>query len=296
MSSLLAGLHIAVIGGDEREKVLVNQLVNMGAMINVVGLPIEETNEIKVYSEIVDAVKDIQGIILPMPGTDQQGIIRAVFAKQPLVLNEDIFKELPRGIPILVGAAKPYLKELASRYQSKLIEIADRDDIAILNSIPSAEGAIQTAMEETDITIHGSHSIVLGYGRCGVSLARMLAGIGAKTYVAARKPKDIARIYEQGYTPVTYNELKEYISSMDIIFNTVPQLVLTRSLLRLIKPGTVIIDIASPPGGVDFAAAREFGVKAILAPGLPGKVAPKTAGLILAKALPDILLREINGC
>ncbi len=75
------------------------------------------------------------------------------------------------------------------------------DDVAILNAIPSAEGAIQIAMEQLPITIHGSKSFVLGFGRLGKTLARMLAGIGAITTVAARKSADLARIYETGLSP-----------------------------------------------------------------------------------------------
>jgi len=75
----------------------------------------------------------------------------------------------------------------------QLIETANLDELAILNSIPSAEGAIQMAMDATKITIHGSASFVLGLGRFGTTLARMLHGIGAQVTGVARKPSDLAR-------------------------------------------------------------------------------------------------------
>jgi dipicolinate synthase subunit A len=295
MSSRLAGLKIAVLGGDDREKVIVKELAKLDILVQTLGIPVEEQLGIKNCKNILEAVQGVDAVVLPMPGTDQFGIVSSVYASEPIVLNEEVFKVLPSKTPILVGVAKPYLKEITTRYQCRLIELAELDEIAIYNSIPSSEGAIQLAMAETDITIHGSNSLVIGFGRCGVTLTKMLKGIGANTYVTARKPKDLARIYEQGYNPISYNELKEFLPKMDIIFNTVPQLILTRPLIKQCHAETVIVDIASAPGGVDFASCKEMGLKAILAPGLPGKVAPKTAGLILAKAIPELLLKCLKG-
>jgi dipicolinate synthase subunit A len=149
-------------------------------------------------------------------------------------------------------------------------------------------------MEATDITIWGSTSFVLGFGRTGITLARMLKGIGAKTYVAARKPSDLVRIEEQGYIPVEFKKLAQEISKADFIFNTAPALVLPREILKLAKKTVYILDLASAPGGVDFDAAKELELTAVLAPGLPGKVAPKTAGEILARKVPELVWKALQ--
>ena len=62
-----------------------------------------------------------------------------------------------------------------------------------------------------------------------------------------------------------------------------------REELEDLKPGCLVIDLASAPGGVDFAAAEELGVKAIQALSLPGKVAPVTAALAIKAAIYNIL-------
>jgi dipicolinate synthase subunit A len=54
----------------------------------------------------------------------------------------------------------------------------------------------------------------------------------------------------------------------------------------------LIVDLATQPGGTDFEAANTYGLKAILAPGLPGKVAPTFAGKILADVVPKLLIKE----
>jgi dipicolinate synthase subunit A len=148
-------------------------------------------------------------------------------------------------------------------------------------------------MEQLPITIHGSQSFVLGFGRLGMTLARMLAAIGATTTVVARKSADLARIYELGYRPVKFDELQDYLQEAEIIFNTVPQLVLDEKMLPLIRKDALIVDLGAYPGGTDFKTAQELGIAALTAPGLPGKVAPTTGGRILARIIPPLILREL---
>ncbi|PKM41738.1 MAG: dipicolinic acid synthetase subunit A [Firmicutes bacterium HGW-Firmicutes-8] len=294
MSSVLTGVIIAVLGGDDRQLVLIPELVRLGADIKVAGISkLAGDKDVQCFYQVEEAVRDARFVILPMAGIDEKGFIGCVYGVQPLLLDNEKMLSLRDDCVIITGVARPLLKELVAQRRLKLVELNKIDELAVLNSIPSAEGAIQMAMEATDCTIHGSNSIVLGLGRCGLTLARMLAGMGAKVSVAARKPKDLARIREMGMEPLTFEQLPGYVGKADIVFNTVPQLVLGRKLLEQANPGVYICDIASAPGGVDFEAAGELGIKADLAPSLPGRVAPRTAGLILAKVIPDIITGEL---
>lgn len=295
MSFKLDKVSIAVVGGDNREVYLVPELLKLGAFIKVIGLPeMGQHSRLKYCSSLNEAVQDVRFILLPMPGIDDKGQVRALYADEPLVLDEDIMKGVSSNAIVFTGVARHRLKELVEFRGIKLIELADMDEVATLNSIPSAEGAIQIAMEESPITIHNSRSMVLGFGRTGKTLARVLAAMGAKVSVAARKPGDLARIYEMGFEPLTYQQLAQNLAATDVVYNTVPSMVLPKEVLQAANPELLIIDLASAPGGTDFAAAKEIGIKAILAPGLPGKVAPKTAGHILAKVIPKLILQELG--
>lgn len=139
-------------------------------------------------------------------------------------------------------------------------------------AIPTAEGAIEIAMSETPITLHLSRCLVLGYGRIGKILSKMLAGIGAKVTVEARKFADLALIEGHGYEAIHMNDLKENIGGFDVIFNTIPSMVLDEDTLKKIRKDTLVIDLASKPGGVDFEAAKQLGIRVIWALSLPGKV------------------------
>ncbi|HHW13536.1 MAG TPA: dipicolinate synthase subunit DpsA, partial [Firmicutes bacterium] len=197
--------------------------------------------------------------------------------------------------PLLIGFACQKVRDLAARLGLRLVELGDLDEIAILNSIPTAEGALQLAFQELPITIHGSTCFVLGFGRCGLTLGRDLRALGARTVVFARDPAQRARAEEMGLIPKPLADLAELAGEADCVFNTVPALVLTRRELSAMRKEAVVFDLASPPGGTDFAAAEELGIKAILAPGLPGKVAPVTAGRILARTVPDLIARLLGG-
>jgi dipicolinate synthase subunit A len=291
----LRNCRIAVLGGDARSLFYIPALLSAGAKVRAVGfekavglVPCE-------LSELPDALLWANVLILPMAGTAADGTISTQFSDHRFVLNAQNGSLVRPHTLVLTGVARGGLRELAVKLNWRLVEIVDMDDLAILNSIPSAEGALQMAMEASDITIHHSNSWVLGFGRCGTTIARDLAGLGARVTVAARKAEDLARIQVCGYQAVPFNELALLINRADFVFNTVPAQVLGESILQLTKAEVVIIDIASVPGGVDFAAAERLGRKALLAPSLPGRVAPRTAGRILGDLLPDIIKQNLDG-
>ena len=144
-------------------------------------------------------------------------------------------------------------------------------------------------MEMTDITMHGANVLVLGYGRVAKILADKLKGLNANVFCAARKQKDLAHIKALGYNVVDINNMLDVIAKMDIIFNTVPTMILGEKKLIKLNKDTVIIDLASAPGGVDFKVAEDLGIKAYLELALPSKVAPKSSASYLKDAIDSVI-------
>jgi dipicolinate synthase subunit A len=202
-------------------------------------------------------------------------------------------KAFPKHAIIFTGLARPYLKKLCAKYDLSFVELMQRDDVAIYNSIPTVEGAIMMAIQNTNITIHNSNTLVLGLGRVGITLARTLQAIGAQVKVGISDSSDYARAFEMGVTPFYLHELEEYAEEAELIFNTIPAQILTASVLARVRHDAVMIDIASKPGGIDYQYAEKRGLKAILCPSLPGIVAPKTAGRILATTIRQLMMEEI---
>ena len=163
------------------------------------------------------------------------------------------------------------------------------EDVAILNAIPTAEGAISVAMEMSDITLHGSNVLVLGFGKIGKVLSKMLLGIGANVYCEARNKKDLALIKALGYNSIDLRDLDKYLPKFDYVFNTIPYLILDEIRLARLKKDVYLIDLASKPGGIDFDYAKSNGMNVTHALALPSKVAPKTAALYFKQKIEYII-------
>ena len=116
----------------------------------------------------------------------------------------------------------------------------------------------------------------------------MLNAIGAKVTVSARKPEDLAWINLLGYESILTSELAAR-DNFDIIFNTIPELIFDAQALAKTAQQSIIIDLASLPGGVDFEAAERLKIKAIRALALPGKVAPKASGEIIKNTIYNMI-------
>ncbi|MFC7442758.1 dipicolinate synthase subunit DpsA [Laceyella putida] len=288
---MLTSKHVVFLGGDARQLEVIKSCIQMNARVSLIGYdnlqsPLSGASLKELTTEVLSKA-DV--LVLPIVGTDEQGNVSSVFTSKTLVLTEEHLASLPKHCIVFVGIAKPHLKELCERYEIELIELMERDDVAIYNSIPTVEGALMMAIQNTDITIHGSVCLVLGMGRCGLSLARTLHAIGAKVKVGVRGSAHQARAFEMGLTAFDTAELNLHVKEADLIFNTIPAPVITSKVLSHCPHDVVIIDLASKPGGVDYAFAEKRGIKAILAPSLPGIVAPKTAGQILARTITQLL-------
>lgn len=292
---MLTGIHATFIGGDARQLEVIKKFIELDASVTLIGFDNLESNFTgAVKKELsVDVLQETDSLILPIVGTDDEGYVESIFCSKQVQLTTKHFESMNPQLTIYTGMAKSFLKDNCQKHNLQLVEILDRDDVAIYNSIPTVEGALMLAIQNTDITIHGSTCMVLGLGRVGMSMARALHALGAHVRVGARKPEHLARIYEMGLSPFELVDLSEQVDDLDIIYNTIPRLIITAQIIARMPQHALIIDLASKPGGTDFRYAEKRGIKALLAPGLPGIVAPKTAGQIIAKTLSRLVSEQM---
>ena len=224
---------IGILGGDLRISKLTKMLINDGHSVEV----------------------DIENADI---------IIAGVPLKEDIVKLEEVFNKISGKI-FVAGKISKEIYELADKNNVKVIDVLEDEEVVVLNTIPTAEGALQVAMEEGEITLHGSNCLVIGYGRIGKILSKMLCGIGANISVAARKKEDLATIEAIGYNKIDIGVLNNELEKYDFIFNTAPAMVIDKDRIDILKKECVIIDLASAPGGVDFEVAKEKKIKAILA-------------------------------
>ena len=288
---MLTDMQIAIIGGDARQLEVIRKLTELDAKLSLIGFEQLDHAFTGANKEKIDEVDFslIDAIILPVSGTTPDGHVDTIFSNEKVKLLEEMVMKTPKHCTIFSGITNPYLNNLINITKRHHVLLFSRDDVAIYNSIPTVEGTIMMAIQHTDITIHGSNVVVLGLGRVGMSVARTFHLLGSKVKVGARKPEHIARITEMGLSPFHLDELTNYVSDTDILINTIPHLIVTAKVIAKMPVQTLIIDLASKPGGTDFRYAEKRGIKALLAPSLPGIVAPKTAGTILANVLSNLL-------
>lgn len=279
----------SVIGGDLRSIKLANLLAAEGNEVNIYGFKNADFEiGIEESIDLDKAIRESDVIIGPIPCSVDNETLNAPFYKGRIYIN-DVFKKMSKNQVFVAGRLSEKIVQLAQVYNVYSADLLEREEMAVLNAIPTAEGAIQIAMEEMPITIHGSNVLIMGYGRIGKVLARMLDALGGNVYVEARKYSDIAWIRSCSYKPVFLNDLSKYIQEMDMIINTIPHIVLNDEMLKKVKKDSLIIDLASKPGGVDFEKAKELGVKTIWALSLPGKVAPITAAEFIRDTVNNII-------
>lgn len=278
-----------VIGGDLRSVKLAELISEDMNTVNIYGYKNSGFEMSLAENEDLQAAVDDSDIVIgPLPCSNDNETLFAPFHPQKIYINE-IFKIMKKSQLFIAGRISDKISHMAEAYNVYAIDILEREEMAVLNAIPTAEGAIQIAMEETPMTLHDSKVMVLGFGRIGKILSNRLHGLGAKVFVEARKYQDIAWIKSYGYKPVYINELGDYLGKMDVIFNTIPHKILDASLLDRLNLETLIIDLASKPGGVDFDRAKALGIKVIWALSLPGKVAPVTAAKFIKETVYNII-------
>ncbi|SDB89116.1 dipicolinate synthase subunit A [Pelagirhabdus alkalitolerans] len=289
-------IHLAIIGGDERNAELIDTLINKDYyQLYLIGYDDYQSEFDRVTHMSLDQLENqyLDFILLPINGVSKDGGVKAVYAKETISLSPEWFEKTGKSTIILTGIMTDYLTEQVQRNNINCLEIMSRNDVAIKNAVPTAEGTVQLALETMDRTIHGAKTIVLGFGRVGYTVAHTFNQLHADVRVGVRKTEDIARAETINLEGFHLNQLDEAIQNCDLLINTIPALIITRDHLKKLNKNCLIIDLASKPGGVDFKAATEENLRAIHALGLPAKVAPKTAGQILAYTI-DQMIRESN--
>lgn len=283
-------IKIGTIGGDLRQLVCAKELAEKGFESAVFGFQDYKGSfgEATRCISMEDAITGSNAIILPLPASTNGTSLNAPFLNYDIPL-EDLFASLKKDQLVFAGHVCDKTKALAEKHKLRLIDYYEREELQVLNAVPTVEGAIAIAINETPFTIHNAECLVLGYGRVGKVLCRTLSVLGAKVYAAARKYADFAWIKANGYQPIHIDDIANLAPKCDIIFNTIPMLVLGKELLHKIESRTLIIDLASKPGGVDFDTAKDLGLNVIWALSLPGKTAPLTSGKIMSESILNIL-------
>ena len=283
--------NFSVIGGDLRIIKLAKMLAEDGNKIYTFGVEnaeeLKENKNIVMCNKLQEAVKNSEIIIGPIPFSSNGKDINAPFSDNNISIRE--LMHVINAKILIAGSITPEVYDLANDEYIEIIDIMKREELAVLNTISTAEGTIEIIIANTNKIIHGSKVLILGFGRIGKVLARKLSGLSAKVTCAARKDEDLAWIRAYGHMETNINTIGENLSEYDVIINTVPHLVLTEEKIKYVKDDCLLVDLASNPGGIDKKAAKNKNLKLIWALALPGKVAPVTTAEFIKDTVYNIL-------
>ena len=286
----MKNIKITFIGGDMRQISAAKALFRKGFAVCLYGFEGCAFPDGAVLSDSLrDALKDADCVVLPLPYA-REGKINAPLTKEDISFEEII--ENAGSAVVLGGKIDEKAYKRAAAHNIKLTDYYGREELSILNAVPTAEGAVEIAMRELPTTVFGMECAVTGYGKVGRVLASTLKALGADVTVFARKAEARAWAKVDGCRAEDIKEMKTLAGKFSCIFNTVPAVIIDERIVRSLNRSALIVDLASPPGGVDIGAAEQCGVRCISAMSLPGRVAPDSAGEIIAETIENILISE----
>lgn len=277
-----------LIGGDARMIELAYILKEQNKQVSTLGMEKAKLSDIYNYIDIKRAIDNNEVILGPIPFSREDNIINSKYALKPIEICK-VFECLSDDKLFIAGAMNQNAKDIATKNNVRYIDYYLDESFQIDNAIPTAEGTLSILINETNITIHNSNILLLGYGRIGKVLSEYLKHLGANIKVAARKASDISWISARKIHGINLHNIEKHLPNIDIIINTIPTLVLDEKKLSYVNPTTLIVDLASMPGGVNFTYGKSKGIKIIHALGLPGKTANKTSAIYIFNAIKKYL-------
>jgi len=274
----------AVLGGDKRNVYLYKQLESDGHTVRKFGFNNYSLERVEESASLYDAVNGADYIVGPVPCSINNTHLNAPYSNTPILID-DVFRLIKPKQTFFSGMIKDDALNLAAKYSVNCVDILKWEELALLNAIPTAEGALKIAIENTDFTLHGSNVMVVGYGRIGKILCKMLNGIGANVFPVVKQRHEAAAAMGYGYSPVLYEYMSPYLPEMNIIFNTVPQNLFDKKNIKFIDKNCLFVDLSSAPHGINSNFAKRAGLNVLFASSLPGAVAPQTAARYIQETI-----------
>lgn len=288
-----AFLHARVTSGIRSSGGMRMRLVAFGGDARMLGVLSAarragwETGYICRAADAPEKKGNADAVMLPWPHSFREGKLEGTE-----IAKEEALGMLP-ACRIMLHGAGTEAKELTmaqAAVNPSLDEVFLRDNARL-----TAEGALARAMGRQGKALLDASCMVTGFGRIGQELVIRLVAMDAFVIVCARNDMQMRRAHELGAHPVHIDQIASACRQADVIFNTIPAHVLGKRALDRIRPDALVIELASPPYGMNIELARHMGVDVALESGLPGRYAPMSAGAALFAALERAMKREEGG-
>lgn len=284
---------VAVLGGDLRQVYLAETLAKRGISVSVYGVCQACSHSgIQEASSLCEVLKAAHMVAAPVPFY-RNGSIPGSESYADLT-GENLLNEMKPESILFAGAIPEEIQKQAEEKRIQCIDFLQEQSVITQNTIAAIEGILAEAITRSPRTLCQSHCLVLGYGTCGSTLVSYLKRLGCHVTVYEKEKARSLRAQITADRSVCQERLPEISKEADFIFNTAPAMVLPKAMLGYVRKECLILDLASAPGGVDYKAAEEMGIEAVLLPGLPGKYAPASLGECMAKKMIENFRQKVR--
>jgi dipicolinate synthase subunit A len=282
---------------DRRLRAIAPMLIGNGYGLGIAGctLPAGMPDGIVLCPNPREWIPRAGIVLLPLPAVREN--LTVAFSEEDIPINA-VLSRMQRG-SILLGGMLP--RNVIREAEEKGITAYDyyaAEEVMLKNADLTAEAALYIAMQELSCALFGARVAVVGCGRIGNALCRMLRSLGVSVTALARREASLSTAASYGCETeqITVDALCALQSGYDVVYNTVPSRIFSEEVLQPALRSrhgekTLYVDLASSPGGFDPVAARKAGIHLLWALSLPGKYAPDSAGQVLGEQMLK-LLRE----
>ena len=268
-----------IIGGDERLEILYKSLIYKNIKVEHIFYDVSAKKENE-----LEKIKKADILVFPVPLTSDKKTLFAPKISYSVNLEEIINLSHKNQVIFGGGEAEELFKE--KNYNNLLSD----ESMTLKNAMATAEAALSIIIKNTRKTVLGSKILILGYGRIAKILADYLKALNAEIVIAARRNSVRTLAEINGFKVCDFGKELETQLGADVIINTVPKKIISNNELTKIKSETLVLDLASKPGGVDKVAAKSLGVNYIHALSLPGIYSPISS----AKYIEDSVFNTLN--
>lgn len=284
----------AIIGGDMRQAYLAKELADYGFRVCCYALCKEADSHALLaessaaFTSSLSEACDASCIVCPIP-LCKNGTSLNQSAQQDDLAVSAVLSYINANQFFFAGCIPNDIQVKATAKGVIVYDLMQDLRLSYFNSIATAEGAICEAIARSPMNLRKSSCAVLGYGKCGKTICQYLTGMLCHVCVISEPESELAEAATVAETTGNFAYFKTAAGQFDFIFNTVPARVIDSDILKNMKRTTMIIDIASAPGGTDFDAANEFQIHSSLCSGLPGKYAPYASAKAIMETIKSIL-------
>ena len=271
---------IVFIGGDKRQKIIYENIKKDYENTSLLAFGANKYNS--------EEVKNSDIIVFPTVLT-KDGVLVLTPEYNGNLKIDDVLKDIVNSKIVIGGVIPVTIKEKLINYNIKFVEYTEIQPFKILNAIPTVEGAISIAIQNSSNTLWKCNCLIIGNGCIGKRLCKTLKDMGAFVTVSARNEVDFSILESENINFTHTSFIEDKLKEFDIIFNTVPKKIISNSALKMLDESTIIIDLSSYPYGFDYTLIDTVKCKIIPAQSLPGKYSPVTAANIAAKTVKNII-------